>query len=630
MYKLFIQTILLITISGALWGMSPVQFQQLQGQFEQAVNSAQFDRAQQLINQLPAGQRGAYAAQWQIILQNAQKRAGEMAREQADVKRQAEDQARRRAEEARLQDELRKKNEDEARKRADQARIEADRLANFEKQLKETAERERAAGRDYSAKLLQEIQMRDAQLKAQTDELNRLRNEQAQTKLACDANARGLAVYERDAKAKDETIQRLKQIGDEQAAAFEKYKKSCQEQLSAQPAQPQAGPTMQANQELRTRLAEIEKANASLRDQLAQAEKKCSAQASAAQELKAARDEVTKCQAQAAQIQSRVSDEQKIRAGLEAELSRVKASASTLSPELEKAQEDLAISAKRIAVYEQEGKAKDEATKKLKAVLDEQSASFDKYKKACEAQLKQTQAAEQELKDYKDRVEPGLRKQIDELKKTTITPAQAAQQSQIIQKKMDELLDTNQKLDKTVRDLSNTLEKANKELKASNEANSYLQKQSDEKSDEIFVIEADRDAAEASVKKLTADKEALQKQLEAARASGDKSCKDLEGQIKQLAAERAGLEKQVKELNEALLKRDNENARLVNDINRRKKLLDDAIQANEEAIEKYQKIYNKNKDIRETIIKLRDSISKNDLTFDQMKKIIIALYTDLI
>ena len=251
---------------------------------------------------------------------------------------------------------------------------------------------------------------------------------------------------------------------------------------------------------------------------------------------------------------------------------------------------------------------------------------------------------------------------------------------------MDSIIAANEKLDAQVRKLTDTLEQVNKQLKEANEANKYLQEQVNEKADELFVLEADRDAAQAQLKKNAAEQKTLQDELKAARAAGAQSCKDLEAklktakdagdafreeanelqqdndklakekaglqkqldaaqaaeaasgkscknleaQIKQLAGEKAELQKQIKEWDEALTKSRNENAKLSNDLKKRKELADAAIKDYEDALKKYEKIYEKNKQIREVIIKLRDSITKNELTFDQMKKIIIGLYSDLI
>ena len=307
MLKIFIRSALFVMLAHSISAMSPMQFQQLKTQFDQAVNAQQFDQAQQIINQLQAGQRGAYAPQWQLILNSARTTAQGLARQQEESKRVAEEQ--------------RRKNEEEARRRVEQARLDAEQRANIEKQLKEAIERERAAGRDYSAQLLQQIQARDAQLKAQSDELNRVRNDQAQLRLNYENINRALSSREQESKAKDEAIKGLREVYDQQSASFEAYKKACQEQASIKQ-NAASDAAAQANQELRTRLAETEKANAALRDQLAQSEKQRSAQAASAQDLKRTQDELATCKKDAQQIAAQVKEIQQANQDVEKILKR--------------------------------------------------------------------------------------------------------------------------------------------------------------------------------------------------------------------------------------------------------------------------------------------------------------------
>jgi hypothetical protein len=196
----------------------------LRVQFNTAILEQDYNKAQRAIQELKnMGAEKAKIENWQQELESLKKQLGERPSINMPGSTDAE---KARAEQAR-------KNEEEARKRSEQARQDADKRLAEERALKDAAEKARAAGCDENDRLLKVIAERDAQLKVQAEELNKLKTEQAQAKLSADALNNRVAEAERAAK--------------------ERYKET---------------------QEIRTALADAQRMNASLRAQLENAQAK--------------------------------------------------------------------------------------------------------------------------------------------------------------------------------------------------------------------------------------------------------------------------------------------------------------------------------------------------------------------
>lgn len=144
------------------------------------------------------------------------------------------------------------------------------------------------------------------------------------------------------------------------------------------------------------------------------------------------------------------------------------------------------------------------------------------------------------------------------MKKAQGNAAEQAQRSDIIRKKQDELYAANQKYEKQVRELTAQLETAQKDAKD-------LQKAVDDKADDIFVLETERDAArkerdaarkeiESIAKEIRIIGSELKEQKEAYAAlqyTGSDYSKKLKGAQDKCAAEltaaKADLNKQLKD-----------------------------------------------------------------------------------
>lgn len=441
--------LLLIITSIPALAMSPVQFSQLQQQFKNALSQENLVQAQQIIGQLQSGGRGAYASAWQLEL-NAKKEAIEAR------KRAAADSVRAKADAERLAQQ-KKVADDEARKRDAQAREEKARRDQVEAQLKA----EQAKGADNRAQLLNEVHTKNAQIDQLNTQISKLQQDIAAQKLNADTAAlEAQGKCERDiaasAKKCEESTSALRSRYEQLLAEAQKAGQSSAaqdsqlQQLKAQVTQLQneLGQVNKQNENLKAGMPS-QKANEELRLRLTDAEKALQAQTKKAQDCEQQKNELS------AQLQTSGSNKARI-------------------DELSKKREELEL--------------------RLKNLIE----STNKEKQAYQTTQKQLEAAQ--------KTEEALRKQIDEMKKNQGSFADQAQKSQIIQKKMDDLLTANQNYEKQVREQTIQLEKARKEIQD-------LTNEDNQKADRILILETDAEAEKKMKEKALTELASVQKEI---------------------------------------------------------------------------------------------------------------------
>lgn len=238
-------SVLFLLVSTVVSAMAPVKVRQERNNFARAIQAQRWDVAQNIINQLSEQGQKALADQLQIILSDAR---GDQSREQARIAQQQEQAKREAAEQQRAlaqaqtqKAQAERAAQEAARKRAEDARVQAEKLAAEEKRLRDEAQKAAAEGRFYHDTLINQVEMRDAEIKNLTNQLNKNAAQQ-------DTLRNQLTDYERNRQRDQERIKKL----EDQAASI----------------------ASKANQELRAQLAEANKANKALEDQLNQIEAK--------------------------------------------------------------------------------------------------------------------------------------------------------------------------------------------------------------------------------------------------------------------------------------------------------------------------------------------------------------------
>lgn len=355
----------------------------------------------------------------------------------------------------RLKEEAERKKQaaqQEARQREEQARQDKARRDQEEARLK--ADSERAASAETNKKLLAEIHSKNAQIDTLNNQINDLKQQQLNAQLN---------VLEIQGKCENQLAQANKRAEEAAAATRSNFEQILADAQKAG----QASTALEGQlQQLRTQVSQLEtqlaqankdketlkagipsqKANEELRLRLADAEKALQAQTKKAQDCEKQTTELSR------QIQTSGSNKARI-------------------DELSKKREEL--------------------EQRLKNLIE----STNKEKQSTQKQLEAAQKTEE-----------ALRKQIEEMKKNQGTAAEQAQRSQIIQKKMDDLLAANQNYEKQVRELNSQLESLKKEA-------ADLKTEDNQKADRILILETDVAAEKQLKEKAQKELQEIQKEI---------------------------------------------------------------------------------------------------------------------